>query len=356
MALFTLIFTSLFPRPSQLNAALGATISRVNLDRCLYENDLTRPCNTSSGGRGSCQMTLKPNMTSPLVVSGEATTMVGVDITDHYDCNCGALEPLPSVCYDGYCLNGGVCRAVNGTLVCECPSRLDHGPRCEVRSARFERGYAWYKPPKVCENSTVFLSFQTRQSSGMLLYAGPTVARPWSDYPRDFLYVVLRSWVLETFLDLGTGTVRVGIPLERNTHRAFDCAISWDALGITFEVINCSGNFSSACKKSVALSGGTSATHVLNLAAPLQLGGVAAMASFKDLAKSYGWSLTPPAAPPFHGCVLELRHNDYLYDLNATDHDKETYKPCDAPAVARVIMGKQSIVIIVVSLLILVSE
>lgn len=344
-------------RLTELNNNLGATISRVNLDRCLYENSADRPCDGINGASISCQQTLKPNMTSPLVVTGETTTMVGVDITDQYDCICGALEPLPSVCYEGYCLNGGVCVAANNTLTCDCPAyNNDYGPRCEMKSARFEEGYAWYEPPKVCENSSIFLTFQTRQVSGILLYSGPTVARPWSDYPRDFLYVFLNNWVLEMYLDLGTGTISMAIPLEQNTNRAFDCIISWDELGITFEAINCSGNYSSGatCKKSVPLIGGNSASHLINLGAPLQLGGVAAMPSFGELATSYGWTLTPPSVAHFFGCVLELRHNDYLYDLNSTDYEKKTYKPCDAPAVSKVIMGKHSIVIIVVSLLMLI--
>lgn len=346
--------------PWQLNSDLGVKISMVNLDRCLYENDPDRPCGTISDSSASCQQTLKPNMTSPLVVAGDTVTMVGVDITDEYDCSCGALEPLPSVCYDGYCLNGGKCREGNNTLICDCLTTTDYGPRCELLSARFERGYAWYEPPKVCENSTIFMSFQTEEGNGILLYSGPTVIKPWNDYPKDFVYVVLQNWVLVAYMELGTGTVSMSIPVEENTERAFDYYITWNELGVTFEVINCAGNSSATatdkCKKSVPLMGGNVANHLLNLAAPLQLGGVAAMASFPKLANSYDWSLTPPSVDPFHGCVLEFRHRDFLYDLNSTDYEKETYKPCNAPTVARFIMGKQSIVIIVVSLLCLISK
>ena len=300
-------------------------------------------------------------MTSPLVVAGETVTMVGVDIKDEYDCSCGALEPLPSVCYEGYCLNGGECREGNNTLICECLPNVDYyGPRCELLSARFENGYAWYEPPKVCENSSIFMSFQTDGANGILLYSGPTVTRPWSNYPKDFVYVVLKSWVLETYIELGTGTVSMSIPLEENIIRTFDYYITWNQLGITFEVINCTGNSTavdkSKCKKSVPLMGGGTASHLLNLAAPLQLGGVSAMVSFEQLSKSYAWSLTPPSGNPFFGCVLEFRHKDFLYDLNSTDYEKETYKPCGAPNPARVIMGNNSIAIIVISLLCLISK
>lgn len=337
----------------QLNTALGVDISLVDINDCLYE--AVSPCDTRS-----CQQFLRPNLTSPLVVAGETTTMVGVDVTEEYTCDCGALEPPPSECYSGFCLNGGECRKVNNTLTCKCPVEKDYGPRCELKSARFERGYAWYEPLKVCENASLFMSFDTKEGNGLLLYSGPTVLRPWSDYPRDFIYVFLMNWDIQIYMDLGTGTIRMSIPVEQNKLRTFDYSISWDDRGVTFEVFNCLGNSttesSPACKRSVPLPGLTSPSHLLNVEAPMQLGGVAAMVSFQDLAASHDWTLVPPTVDPFIGCVLELRHNDYLYDLNSTDYDKSTYKPCDAPKPARVIMGKQSIVIIVVSLLCLICK
>lgn len=338
-------------RREELNAALGVDISLVNINECLYE--AVSPCNTKS-----CQQFLRPNLTSPLVVAGDTTTMVGVDITEEYTCDCGALEPLPSECYSGFCLNGGECYKANNSLACKCPVEEDYGPRCELKSERFEGGYAWYEPLKVCENASLFMSFDTREGDGLLLYSGPTVPRPWNDYPRDFIYVFLKDWVLQTYMDMGTGTVNMAIPIEHNKVRAFDYTITWDDRGVTFEVLNCLGNSTAenlpTCKRTVPLAGFKSPSHLLNVEGPMQLGGTAAMANFKVLATSHDWTLTPPTVKPFLGCVLEFRHNDYLYDLNATDYDKSTFRPCDALGPSRVIMGKQSIVIIVVSLLCLI--
>ncbi|XP_069177748.1 DE-cadherin isoform X2 [Procambarus clarkii] len=331
----------------ELMSSLTINISRVNINDCLYE--LQSPCGTTS-----CQQFLRPNITSPLVIGSDTTTMVGVDITEEYLCDCGALEPLPSVCYSGFCLNGGECIQANNTLSCRCPDN-DYGPRCELKSARFEKGYAWYEPLKVCENASLFMSFDTREDTGVLLYSGPTVTRPWSNYPRDFIYVFLEKWWLKVFIDLGTGTSTMSIPLEKNNNRAFDFTVTWNDREVSFEVFKCLGNNtidnSNDCRKSVQLQGLNVPSHLLNVGAPLQVGGVAAMVSFKQLASSYGWTLEPTMVDPFFGCVLELRHNNYLYDLNSTDYDKNTYKPCDAPVPARVIVGKESIVIIVVSLL-----
>lgn len=338
----------------QVSEALGVDIALVDINACLYET--TSPC-----GSNSCQHTMRPNLTSPLVVSSDTVTIVGVDITDDYACDCGALEPLPSVCFSGFCFNGGTCSVSNNTLTCDCLDGNNYGPRCELLTARFERGFAWYEPLTVCEHSSLSVTFETKDESGVLLYTGPTVPTPWPGYPRDFLYVVLHGWVVETYLDLGTGTINITIPIEPNMDRAFEYVIMWNKNGVTAEVIDCGINVTlenlEPCKKALPLPRLTSSpSHLLNVQGPLQIGGVAAMVSFPQLASSYSWSLTPPAIYPFSGCILELRHNDHLYDLNATDFSKQTFQPCDAPRTSRVVLGQQSIIIILASLLCLLCK
>lgn len=334
----------------EIMADLGISIPLVDINSCLYES--LSPCQEKS-----CQHTLRPNLTSPLVVASDVTTMVGVDIADDYTCDCGALEPPHTVCHDGFCLNGGTCVEANQTLTCLCPDSANYGPRCELTNARFERGYAWYEGPKVCDNSSFSMAFETRDPEGLLLYAGPMLTKPWQDYPKDFIYVVLRDWILEAYLDLGTGTVVMKVSLEKNSARSFDFVLSWADDGISLEVPNCLGNSSSsatACKKTTPLPGTVSPSVLLNSPGPLQLGGVTAMPSFEQLAASYEWTIVPPVVLPFFGCIFEVRYNDYLYDLNSTDYTKSTYLPCNAPTPAKVILGQQSIIIIVVSLLCLI--
>ena len=336
-----------------MSAVLGIDIPLVDINACLYE--ATSPC-----GSHSCQHTLRPNLTAPLMVSGFSTSLVGVDVIDDYACSCGALEPPPSVCYPGFCYNQGACHVRNNTLTCNCPDEANYGPRCELLTARFESNFAWYEPLTVCERSSLTITFETRGKNGVLLYTGPMVPSPWPDYPKDFLYVILRDWVVETFLDLGTGTMNISIPIEPNTFRAFQYIVTWGEGRVTAEVVNCGANMTTdigydSCRKIVPLarlsSSSSIPSHLLNAQGPLQVGGVASMVSFLQLADSYGWTLTPPSSSPFSGCLLELRHNDRLYDLNATDFTKHAIHPCDAPRTSRVVFGRHSIIIILASLL-----
>ncbi|XP_045109629.1 neural-cadherin-like isoform X3 [Portunus trituberculatus] len=343
-------------RRQQVSAALGVDISVVDINACLYE--ATSPC-----GGHSCQHTLRPNLTTPLVVSGASASLVGLDVVDDYACSCGPLEPPPSVCYPGFCFNDGVCLVRNNTLTCQCPDSVNFGPRCELLTARFESSFAWYEPLTVCERSSLSFAFESHDKSGVLLYTGPTVPSPWPDYPRDFLYVILRNWVVETFLDLGTGTMNISIPIEANIFRTFHYVLIWGEEGLTAEVVNCGINATrhtsrEPCRKSVPLAMLTSSSssnngpsHLLNAQGPLQVGGVASTVSFLQLADSYSWTLTPPSASPFSGCMMELRHNDHLYDFNATDYSKSPIQPCDAPRTSRVVLGRHSIIIILASLL-----
>ena len=322
----------------------------MDINACLYE--ATSPC----GGR-SCQHTLRPNLTAPLVVSDGSASLVGLDVVDDYACSCGALEPPPSVCYPGFCFNEGVCLVRNHTLTCHCPDADNYGPRCELLTARFESSFAWYEPLTVCERSSLSFIFVSHDKNGVLLYTGPTVPSPWPDYPRDFLYIILRDWMVETFLDLGTGTMNISIPVEANTFKSFQYVLTWGEGGVTVEVVNCGINATrhtsrEPCKKAMPLAmlSNSSPSHLLNAQGPMQVGGVASTVSFLQLADSYGWTLTPPSTSPFSGCVLELKHNDHLYDFNATDFSKHTIQPCDAPRTSRVVLGRHSIIIILASL------
>lgn len=325
----------------------------MDINGCLYE--ATSPC-----GPHSCQHTIRPNLTAPLLVSGVTATLVGVNIVDDYTCSCGPLEPPPSVCYSAFCYNGGTCHVKNNTLTCQCTDVINFGPRCELLTARFEDNFAWYEPLTVCERSSLSLTFETHDKTGVLMYTGPTIPSPWTEYPRDFLYIILHDWMVETFLDFGTGTVNISIPIEANTAKAFQYVLTWSESGITVEVVNCGIDIYrdpslESCRKTVPLAGfsssSSSSSHLLNAQGPVQVGGIASMVSFHELADSYGWSLTPPSIPSFSGCVLGLRHNDRFYDLNATDFSKSAIQPCDAPRTSRVVLDQYSIIIIIASLL-----
>ncbi|XP_064100756.1 neural-cadherin-like [Macrobrachium nipponense] len=333
----------------RVSKALGLDVIMVDTNACLYESK--SPC----GGQ-SCQHTMRPNVTSPLVVSSSTATMVGVDIADEYTCDCKQLEPRPSVCSSGYCYNGGTCIIINNSPRCECLDGHNYGPRCELRNARFEKSFAWYEPLKVCDSSTFSVSFKSNIPNGILLYMGPIVESPWDDYPKDFVYVFLRNWVLVTYIDLGSGTEKVAIPIESNSNRIFEFVIVWNERKISFEVIDCGFNATlgsaDPCKISIPYPRTSRYPNVLlNVQGPLQVGGLAAMPSFASLSASYHWNFIPPRISSFSGCIFEMRHNNFLYDLNATDYSSMPIQPCDAPRTSRVVLGQQSILIILASLL-----
>ncbi|XP_064100761.1 neural-cadherin-like [Macrobrachium nipponense] len=333
----------------QVSKVLGLDVAMVDINACLYESK--SPC----GGK-SCQHTMRPNLTSPLVVASSTATMVGIDIADEYTCDCGDLEPLPSVCFSGFCYNGGTCIVINNTLKCHCIDSHNYGPRCELMNARFEKSFAWYEPLKVCDNSTFSISFKSNNPSGILLYMGPIVESPWEDYPKDFIYVFLRNWVLVTYIDLGSGTEKVSIPLENNNNRIFVFIIIWNEKGMFFEVTDCGFNATIAsgdpCKVSIPYPHiSRYPNFLLNVQGPLQIGGLATMPNFASLSASFRWNLIPPKVEPFSGCILDMRHNNFFYDFNATDYAFMPVQPCDAPRTSRVVFGQQSIIIILTSLL-----
>ncbi|XP_064099901.1 neural-cadherin-like isoform X2 [Macrobrachium nipponense] len=332
----------------EVSNALGLDIVMVDINACLYESK--SPC----GGK-SCQHTMRPNLTSPLVVASSTATMVGVDITDEYTCDCGELEPLPSVCFSDFCYNGGTCSIIDNALKCQCIDDHNYGPRCELKNARFEKSFAWYEPLKVCDNSTFTITFRSNKHSGILLYMGPIVESPWEEYPKDFLYVFLRNWVLVTYVDLGSGTEKVSIPIEKNTNRFFQFVVIWNKKKISFEVIDCGFNSTigsgDPCKVSIPYPHiSMYPNFLLNVQGPLQVGGLAPMPNFASLSASYRWNLIPPVVGYFSGCILEMRQNDFLYDFNASDYGSGPVQPCDAPRTSRVVLGQQSIIIILASL------
>ncbi|CAL4169363.1 unnamed protein product, partial [Meganyctiphanes norvegica] len=335
----------------QLEKELGIDISLIDINECLYE--AFSPC-----GEKSCYHNLV-NLTKPHVMKSETSTIVGVKPEDVYECHCGALDNIPQVCNNDYCLNGGTCNQVNGNLTCTCVDDWNYGPRCELMTARFKEGYAWYRSFDVCENPTINMSFNTNRGNGILFYNGPTILSPWDNYPKDFLYVFLENWELTLYLELGSGTVRLAIPIEQSTVRNFIFTISWNHEMLEFEVENCettkATESSDSCKKKISLPGFEgNIKPLLNVQSPLQVGGVIPSLNFNQLSNSYGWSHTPEMPKEkFEGCIQKIKFNKYLYDMNSTDYFDEYYPTCSDPINEKVVTGGSSLLIIIVCSLLL---
>ncbi|KAB7495137.1 Neural-cadherin, partial [Armadillidium nasatum] len=240
----------LMQHKNEIESNLQIRIPVVDDNMCLYEDSLR--CNGTS-----CQQELRVDKNKPLVLSGYTSTIVGVKITEEYTCKCGNLDPQPRACpegYENYCFNGGTCNYTSsGGLTCSCLDDINYGPRCELMTGRFKGGFAWFDSLGTCEEPTLRLTFQSENPSAVLLYNGPIVASPYNYYPKDFLYIVLNNWVVEAYLNLGSETSRVYVPIEPTSFEAFDIFLSWTTNTIEMVIPNCGMNntieSSEACKR-----------------------------------------------------------------------------------------------------------
>ena len=350
----------------QIEANLFIKIPIVDTNQCLDEQN--SPCKDETDK--SCQLELRPNTAAPLVVKSETSTVVGVHVNETHYCRCGRLDPDPEECpheSENFCLNGGVCEKINGSLTCLCPDSTNYGPRCELITARMEDGYSWFSPLMACDSPNLTVTFQTESESGLILYNGPIVRRPMfsslSLYPKDYLYIILDNWFIKVFIDLGSGTTELKVPLIGEFSRVYTLHLTWDHNTLVLEVPNCGINSTiddEPCKKSTNLVSSLTSrrSYILNVGGPLQLGGISSMASFAELSESYNWNFVPPTVDRyFYGCFSKVQYNDIIYDMNSTDYYKSFGKTCDAAIKKPIVrLGSDSIVIIVVCLLVLIGK
>ena len=99
---------------------------------------------------------------------------VGVRIEVAPECVCGARNFVkPESCHSHVCYNGGRCLEGRWGVRCQCPRGFE-GPRCQQTTRSFwGKGWAWYPPLELCEDSHLSIEFMTRKPDGTLLYNGP---------------------------------------------------------------------------------------------------------------------------------------------------------------------------------------
>ena len=239
-------------------------------------------------------------------------------------------------------------------LTCACPDDEDYvyGPRCELRTARFNSGFAWYAPLDTCENSSLRLAFRSNVPTGTILYSGP-IETSAGDTPPDFIYLVLVAWEVQLYLNLGKKTYSISVMVKENVTATYNVRIAWNRDEISLGVTNCGLN--ETCYARVNKDPG-SIHAILNAAGPLQLGGVAPMVSLDQIASVYSWEMSIPMLEPFIGCVSDLVYNDKFYDLNKTSNYKNHFRTCVTANQAKIIMSSESVLIIIGILLFLLSE
>ena len=294
---------------------LGVNITMVGIDECLYENE---NCD------GSCTNTLDISPI-PYTVNANKTSLVSVHVEVIPECVCGARSfDKPESCETHVCYNGGRCLEGRWGVRCQCPRGYD-GPRCQQTTRTFNgKGWAWYPPLELCDDSHLSVEFMTRKPDGVLLYNGPIVP-PEKDEMliSDFISLELVRAHPRLLIDFGSGTQELRI----QTKNGLDDG-DWHRVDVfwTREEVRMVVDF---CREAAVMEheDGTptefddSACQVtgrippfneyLNVNTPLQIGGMAAE-QFDPL--DYKWSHTP-LGKPFDGCIRNIVHNSKLYDL-----------------------------------------
>lgn len=294
---------------------LDINVTMVGIDECLYEN---------ANCDGSCTNSLEISPV-PYTVNANKTSLVGVHVQVVPECVCGARTfDKPESCLTHVCYNGGRCLEGRWGVRCQCPRGYD-GPRCQQTTRTFGgKGWAWYPPLELCDESHLSVEFLTRKPDGVLLYNGPIVP-PEADEMliSDFVSLELFHAHPRLLVDFGSGTLELRIETKNglddgNWHRI---DIFWDREEVRMVV--------DFCKSAVVMEheDGTPTefddascqvqgqippfNEYLNVNTPLQIGG---MAADQFDPKQYNWNYTP-FGKPFDGCIRNIVHNSKLYDL-----------------------------------------
>eukprot|EP00095_Tigriopus_kingsejongensis_P004384 maker-scaffold1072_size64607-snap-gene-0.18 protein:Tk04384 transcript:maker-scaffold1072_size64607-snap-gene-0.18-mRNA-1 annotation:"GK18219" len=294
---------------------LGINITMVGIDECLYENE---NCD------GSCTNVLDINPI-PYTVNANKTSLVGVHVEVIPECICGARTfDKPESCNTHVCYNGGRCLEGRWGIRCQCPRGYD-GPRCQQTTRTFwGKGWAWYPPLELCEDSHLSVEFLTRKPDGVLLYNGPIVP-PETDEMliSDFISIELVRGHPRLLIDFGSGTLELEIEtkngLEDGQWHRLD--VFWNKEEVRMVVDFCRSAVVMEHEDGTPTEFDDSSCQVkgqippfneyLNVNTPLQIGGMAAE-QFDPM--KYRWSHTP-LGKPFDGCIRNIIHNSKLYDL-----------------------------------------
>ncbi|MFH4978339.1 hypothetical protein AB6A40_005048 [Gnathostoma spinigerum] len=303
---------------SELQEVIGATIVSAGIDMCKFT-----VCDKG------CQTTNNANEIG-IVISANQTVIVGVNAWSNDTCTCPVFHPSSS-CKAELCLNHGVCHNTYPGFFCECRNDALKGPRCQGTTRTFDgKGYAWFKPVPACTSLNVSFQFMTRNSDGLMLYAGPmgdNNTYGQVNY-RDYVIVRLSNGRIEAemlFNDITPNPVRVsgseplndgnwhtvqlwqrGKDIELVVDRCYSIgasSISAGGLGFLDDV---------SCRATVRT---TDDDERLNVVAPLQVGGLAPLSGSDNY----------PAAvitqtQSYIGCIRNLYVNGEMYDLASPDY------------------------------------
>ena len=294
---------------------LKINITMVGIDECLYEN---------TNCEGSCTNALEIS-SLPFMVNANRTALVGVRVLVEPECVCGARNfDKPETCNNVHCYNGGRCLEGRWGVRCQCPRGFD-GPRCQQTTRTFNgKGWAWYPPLELCEESHLSVEFLTKKPDGVILYNGPIVPPEEEELlVSDFISLELVRGQPRLLLDFGSGTLelRVNVKTSLDDGDWHRIDVFWDRESVRMVVDFCTsatvvehedGSPIEFDDQTCQVTGQIPPfNEYLNVNTPLQVGGMAVEQFSPD---QYKWSHTP-VGKPFDGCIRNVIHNSKLYDL-----------------------------------------
>ncbi|KAI3422308.1 Hmr-1p [Globodera pallida] len=269
---------------------------------------------------------------SGVVVQANRTVIVGLNASAVDVCECPAYSPR-SECDRTVCYNGGVCHDTRPGTFCECRNAQLTGFRCQGNSRSFDgRGFAWFKPMPACTSLNISLRFMTKQD-GVLLYNGP-MGDPHLDALsyNDYLLMYIEKGMLHAMLQFN-GKEPVDLLVEQMVadgrfHRA---TLSQQHKKLRLVLDDCTSlEVSSQQQQKPSLSSCMMSRDApddderLNIAAPLQLGGLAPLSGAED----YPNAVREHALGNFVGCTRELVVNNDHYDLYRPIYAEQSFPGC----------------------------
>ncbi|XP_071824162.1 neural-cadherin-like isoform X3 [Apostichopus japonicus] len=293
----------------------GVTVEAIYIDEC---------------GSAECEadcsnvLTIDPD---PVVINSVEASMVGINAFISPFCGCAARDGDVGTCIGHYCHNGGTCEDTFSGPKCKCEEGFT-GPDCQGTTRSFGGDdYAILPTLEMCSETRTSVEFITRESSGLILYNGPTSKLG----PQDYILLQLRAGKPLLRMDLGAGdlTMEVTNNGALNDGKWHKVDIFRNGLDVELVIDDCASasvfenhttsvfSNSDLCKASATLPGDETVFHANK---PLQLGGV-------NPNLEYPQTLGLDSVDGFNGCIRNVDQDSTLYDLYDVDEASSGSQP-----------------------------
>lgn len=311
----------------RLSSVLRARILAIGVDMCKWttcDNGCRTENRVDNGG---------------VVIHANRTVIVGLNASAIDVCDCPAFIPK-NECDRNVCFNGGVCHDTRPGTFCECRNAALTGFRCQGNTRSFDgRGFAWFKPMPACTSLNISLRFMTKQD-GVILYNGP-MGDPKQDILNynDYLLIYIEQGMLHAVLQFN-GKEPVDLFIEQMVadgrfHR-FTLTQQHKKLRLVLDdCTSIDSSPSSKLNQKISLNNNCMMAkdapdddERLNIATPLQLGGLASLGAGSGALEEYPRAVRAHALANFVGCTRELIVNFDHYDLYRPVYVEQSVPGC----------------------------